>query len=112
MACVLAASAMPTAYAEKGEPANSKAYEIKLDGAVMPAGLELIEYPYRAASAGRDGACDLSVQVDERGNIGAVMVDSCTSSYFRAEAAKLATANSGLDRVAEVKPLHIEWSID
>ncbi len=112
MACVLAASVMPTAFAQTPESANSKAYEIRVTGDVVPVGLDQLAYPVRDAVRGRGGACDLNVRVDERGNIGAVMVEKCSSPTFRQEAGKLASNDAGAFAAADEHTVRIEWSID
>lgn len=112
IACVLAASVMPAAIAQSAEEASAKAYEIKVQGDALPAEVNTLEYPFMSASRGKSGACDLSVTVDDRGNIGAVRVKACSSSYFHEEAAKLARNDSASTQVAAVHPMRIEWSIE
>ena len=112
IACVLAASVMPTAIAQTAGEAPVKAYEITVQGEALPAAVNTLEYPFMSASRGKSGACDLSVTVDDRGNIGAVRVQSCSSSYFHEEASKLTLGDSPSTQVAAVHPMRIEWTIE
>ena len=112
MACVLAASVMPTATAQVMENANSKAYTIVVEGEAMPAGIENIAYPYRAASKDRSGYCDLLVQHDEAGQTGLVSIESCSAPGFKQEALTLVNRSSALEGMSEFTPLRIEWSIE
>lgn len=114
LACVLAASAMPAAIAQTPEAAtsNAKAYEIRVTGDVVPADLNKLTYPYMAAKRGDAGACDLSVQTDDAGNIGVVMVRNCSSDGFRKEASKLADAGGNGFSAAADHTVRIEWTID
>jgi hypothetical protein len=112
IACVLAASVMPTAYAEQaGDNLAPKAYEIKVQGDVTPTNIMELDYPYASGVKSRSGSCDLSVSLDSMGNIGAVSVDTCSSEDFAAEAGKLARGSETLE-VASSHPLRIEWTIE
>ena len=112
MACVLAASVMPTATAQTKESANSKAYSIQIKGEAVPATMQQVGYPYGAAKRSRSGHCDLLVQESPDGRIGAVTVRSCSSAHFRAEADRLASKSKPLAGESTFKPLRIEWTIE
>ncbi|MFC7291790.1 hypothetical protein [Hirschia litorea] len=109
--CVLAASVMPVANAQIAGDTPARAFEIKVEGAVAPSGLHQLTYPYLSGVKSRAGSCDLSVKVDNNGNIGAVSVEACSSDDFAAEASKL-VAQDDTVAVAQVHPLHIEWTMD
>lgn len=109
--CVLAAGVMPVANAQSAGDTPARAFEIKVEGAVAPTGLQQLSYPYLSGVKQRAGSCDLSVKVDGNGNIGAVSVETCSSDDFAAEAGKLVAQDETVD-VASVHPLRIEWSMD
>lgn len=111
IACVLVAGVMQAANAQTAGDAPAKAYEIRVAGEIAPAHVRNVEYPYLAASRSQSGACDLSVKIDDLGNIAAVSVDTCSNELFRAEAEKMARSTSSTE-VAAVHPLRIEWDIE
>ena len=109
--CVLAAGVMPVANAQTAGDIPARAFEIKVEGAIAPSGLHQLDYPYLAGVKSRAGTCDLSVKVDDNGNIGAVSVDACSSDDFAEEAGKLVASDDNV-KVAEIHPLRIEWTMD
>lgn len=109
--CVLAAGVMPVANAQSAGDIPARAFEIKVEGAVAPSGLQALTYPYLSGVKKRAGSCDLSVKVDGNGNIGAVSVEACSSDDFAVEANKLVTADEAVE-VAEIHPLRIEWAME
>ncbi|ACT58246.1 hypothetical protein [Hirschia baltica] len=109
--CVLAAGVMPVANAQSAGDTPARAFEIKVEGAVAPSGLHQLTYPYSAGVKSRAGSCDLSVKVDDQGNIGAVSVEACSSDDFATEASKLVGVDETVE-VASVHPLRIEWSME
>ena len=116
MTCVLAASVMPTATAQIAETASAsgqaRAYVIRVEGDAIPSSLKDLTYPTRAASRGRDGHCDLLVQIEPDGSIGGVAVQSCSSADFEKEASRVSNAGRLTAGQGDLKPLRIEWEID
>ena len=111
MACVLAASVMPTATAQVMENANSRAYEITLSGEIIPASLGDLSYPYKSASRGQNGHCDLKVQTDAHGAVEGVEVASCSNKAFQAEIERNAPMGLAQGEAGSISALRVDWRI-
>lgn len=79
-------SVMQTAIAQTGTAPEAVPYTITFDGAVYPAALETIDYPYNKARLNQSGSCMLNVFVDDAKHIAAMSVDRCSDDGFRREA--------------------------
>ncbi len=108
-------SVMQTAIAQTGTASEAVPYTITFDGAVYPAALETIDYPYSKARLHQSGSCILNVFADDAKQIAAMSVDRCSDDGFRREAETF-VSNQSLTGSTEgnlkAHRLTIAWEMD
>ncbi len=112
---IAAASLLPTATAHEPQSANTdaRAYSISLKADITPVAHGDVGYPYRAASLGHDGNCDVRFDVNADGAVSDVQVLACSSENFHREAARVAEGLSfPSGKAVDNARLQIRWSIE
>ncbi len=109
LSLVFAAFSVPS-FAQ--EP-DARAYQIRVNADLAPTASTQLSYPYRAASRGLPGSCEVSFVIDAAGHAEGIEVQACTSSLFRASAREVV---SGLrfapgDAAKPAIKARIDWSM-
>jgi TonB family protein len=112
---LVAASLLPSATAlEPQSPApGARAWTVSLNTEVTPLAHGEVGYPYRAASLGHDGSCDVRFDVNADGAVSDVHVLACTTEHFQGEAASVAQGLSfPSGKAVDNARLQIRWTIE
>jgi len=114
LATALVFGVMPTAIAQSNDLDQGIPYEITFDGTVYPANLDMVEYPYLAASQSQDGDCLLNVLVDDAENVAGMTIASCSSGSFNEAAARFISAQDFEGKMSTDMSSHmlsVKWNI-
>ncbi len=112
-AFALAIGVTPIAMAQTTTADEARSYVIDVKGEILPVSLGDLSYPYRAASRGTPGSCDIVLQVSEAGSADSYNVQSCSDSAFVAAADAFAdTLAFESARAGETHELTVVWSME
>ena len=104
---------MPIATAQSSE--DAKPYSISMAGVLQPSHPTAVSYPFLAANRGLDGECDISMHLDQSGNVAAYSILGCSNRLFSEAAEEFIEAQETPGRseaIVRAVPLKIRWAFD